>query len=447
MKHKDLRRIGRKVLEQLERRNQLQEELDSPRTPEERKNQLRAEIQMLEANYSANIGLKQAFRQSEEVLGKEIYDFRDGIDGKSNRRMNIKGWFAARFNPNNKKYVHEMGETSREMREACERGDQFEVARKREELDEIKQKNTRIIKPVENIGFLRRFASRIQINRGDATYEKHEVVPSNAPQTKGRELMGTIAGVAALVNLAERIYSQTHTQTNTTSVTQQDIDNALATRPEAAKAIHTADAQSRTNNVLIDHNTDLANNNGYVSGNDAAMHAQHTGLHQSLAGQDQAYNAAMAANDSKAALDAAVGAHKVSVASNAQQYANLDSALQSYTTGGVGAGFDWSSVTGNIGTAQNVQSIINFEGSLANIYDILENISNSGILNNTATTTTLTSIPASMLSSLALVGSGLSNIVVPDLTRNPEIDFNDQETVNKIEKEISDRQNESGEGR
>ena len=146
---------------------------------------------------------------------KRVQDFERGKVGKSTRKMNIQGWLAGSFNPDNRDVHLQEAELRKEIRECADRGDVPTMVEAQKKIDELHEDNTHVVQLLKGT----RFESRAKINRGKHTVEEVHQKPNDADQTKGRELVATVMAAVTLANMV-------HSYQANNSV-QQDIDNHL----------------------------------------------------------------------------------------------------------------------------------------------------------------------------------------------------------------------------
>ena len=180
-----------------DRMNEIDKELQDPAILPDRKLELESEKAKCAITYSVlNMQHNAAYNREMEA-DKRITDFDRGKVGKSTRKMNIQGWFAGSFNPDNREVHQEEAKYRKEAREAADRGDTVAVVEAQRKIDEIQEENTNVIQFLEGT----RFESRARINRGKHTVEEVHSRANDADQTKGRELMATAMAAVTFANM------------------------------------------------------------------------------------------------------------------------------------------------------------------------------------------------------------------------------------------------------
>lgn len=180
-----------------DRMNEIDKELQNPAILPDRKLELESEKAKCAITYSVlNIQHNAAYNREMEA-DKRMTDFDRGKVGKSTRKMNIQGWFAGSFNPDNREVHQEEAKYRKEAREAADRGDTVAVVEAQRKIDEIQEENTNVIQFLEGT----RFESRARINRGKHTVEEVHSRANDADQTKGRELMATAMAAVTFANM------------------------------------------------------------------------------------------------------------------------------------------------------------------------------------------------------------------------------------------------------
>ena len=180
-----------------DRMNEIDKELQDPAILPDRKLELESEKAKCAITYSVlNIQHNAAYNREMEA-DKRMTDFDRGKVGKSTRKMNIQGWFAGSFNPDNREVHQEEAKYRKEAREAADRGDTVAVVEAQRKIDEIQEENTNVIQFLEGT----RFESRARINRGKHTVEEVHSRANDADQTKGRELMATAMAAVTFANM------------------------------------------------------------------------------------------------------------------------------------------------------------------------------------------------------------------------------------------------------
>ncbi len=180
-----------------DRMNEIDKELQDPAILLDRKLELESEKAKCAITYSVlNIQHNAAYNREMEA-DKRMIDFDRGKVGKSTRKMNIQGWLAGSFNPDNREVHQEEAKYRKEAREAADRGDTVAVVEAQRKIDEIQEENTNVIQFLEGT----RFESRARINRGKHTVEEVHSRANDADQTKGRELMATAMAAVTFANM------------------------------------------------------------------------------------------------------------------------------------------------------------------------------------------------------------------------------------------------------
>ena len=180
-----------------DRMKEIDKELQDPAILPDRKLELESEKAKCAITYSVlNIQHNAAYNREMEA-DKRMTDFDRGKVGKSTRKMNIQGWFAGSFNPDNREVHQEEAKYRKEAREAADRGDTVAVVEAQRKIDEIQEENTNVIQFLEGT----RFESRARINRGKHTVEEVHSRANDADQTKGRELMATAMAAVTFANM------------------------------------------------------------------------------------------------------------------------------------------------------------------------------------------------------------------------------------------------------
>ena len=180
-----------------DRMKKIDKELQDPAILPDRKLELESEKAKCSITYSVlNMQHNVAYNREMEA-DKRMTDFDRGKVGKSTRKMNIQGWLAGSFNPDNREVHREEAKFRKEAREAADRGDTVAVVEAQRKIDEIQEENTNVIQFLEGT----RFESRARINRGKHTVEEVHSRANDADQTKGRELMATAMAAVTFANM------------------------------------------------------------------------------------------------------------------------------------------------------------------------------------------------------------------------------------------------------
>ncbi len=237
----------------------IQKQLQDLGLDSDKKLQLQAELQRYSMAYTALELQHQGLYQAQINADKRVTDFDRGKTGKSTRRMNIQGWLAGSFNPDNRDIHKQEAELLKQQREASEKGDVSAVATLQTQIDELHKDNTHVIKFLKGT----RFESRARINRGKHTVEEIHQRSNDADQTKARELIATImAGVTAAniytnwkanQNLQQQVdqhlndYNQNVVKTGNqhNAQVQQDISSANAHNAQVQQEIDAVNAHNQ----------------------------------------------------------------------------------------------------------------------------------------------------------------------------------------------------------
>ena len=192
---------------------------------------LQAQRSRLMMAYSLlNVQHAQAY-EAQIAADKRVTDFDRGKVGKSTRKMNIQGWFAGTFNPDNRELHQQEADLRRQAREAGDRGDTTAVVEAQRQIDELQEENTHVIQFLEGT----RFESRARINRGKHTVEEVHQRSNDADQTKGRELIATAMAAVTAANMIQTWKSN--------QALQQQVDDHLAQHNQDVRSMNAQNQQ------------------------------------------------------------------------------------------------------------------------------------------------------------------------------------------------------------
>lgn len=226
-----------------DRMNEIDKELQNPAILPDRKLELESEKAKCAITYSVlNIQHNAAYNREMEA-DKRMTDFDRGKVGKSTRKMNIQGWFAGSFNPDNREVHQEEAKYRKEAREAADRGDTVAVVEAQRKIDEIQEENTNVIQFLEGT----RFESRAIINRGKHTVEEVHSRANDADQTKGRELMATAMAAVTFANMYKTWQANQDMQQQVDAHLNQhnqEVRNVNAQNQQVQQSIDNANAQN-----------------------------------------------------------------------------------------------------------------------------------------------------------------------------------------------------------
>ena len=226
-----------------DRMNEIDKELQNPAILPDRKLELESEKAKCAITYSVlNIQHNAAYNREMEA-DKRMTDFDRGKVGKSTRKMNIQGWFAGSFNPDNREVHQEEAKYRKEAREAADRGDTVAVVEAQRKIDEIQEENTNVIQFLEGT----RFESRARINRGKHTVEEVHSRANDADQTKGRELMATAMAAVTFANMYKTWQANQDMQQQVDAHLNQhnqEVRNVNAQNQQVQQSIDNANAQN-----------------------------------------------------------------------------------------------------------------------------------------------------------------------------------------------------------
>lgn len=226
-----------------DRMNEIDKELQDPAILPDRKLELESEKAKCAITYSVlNIQHNAAYNREMEA-DKRMTDFDRGKVGKSTRKMNIQGWLAGSFNPDNREVHLEEAKYRKEAREAADRGDTVAVVEAQRKIDEIQEENTNVIQFLEGT----RFESRARINRGKHTVEEVHSRANDADQTKGRELMATAMAAVTFANMYKTWQANQDMQQQVDAHLNQhnqDVRNVNAQNQQVQQSIDNANAHN-----------------------------------------------------------------------------------------------------------------------------------------------------------------------------------------------------------
>ncbi len=226
-----------------DRMNEIDKELQDPAILPDRKLELESEKAKCAITYSVlNIQHNAAYNREMEA-DKRMTDFDRGKVGKSTRKMNIQGWLAGSFNPDNREVHQEEAKYRKEAREAADRGDTVAVVEAQRKIDEIQEENTNVIQFLEGT----RFESRARINRGKHTVEEVHSRANDADQTKGRELMATAMAAVTFANMYKTWQANQDMQQQVDAHLNQhnqDVRNVNAQNQQVQQSIDNANAHN-----------------------------------------------------------------------------------------------------------------------------------------------------------------------------------------------------------
>ena len=234
--------------------DRLKRQLDDPSLTADRKIALQQQLQTHSLVFNT-LMIEHAKQYAiQEDVDRRLQDFERGKQAKSTRKMNIQGWLAGSFNPDNRNVHKQEAEYRKTMREAAEAGDTTTVADMQRKIDELQQENTHEIKLLQGT----RFANRARISRGKHKVEEVHQRTSDADQTKGRELIATIMAGATVANLYQRWQANQQVQ--------QQVDNHLAQHNQQVRTTNAHNQQvqqsitsTNAHNQMVQKNIDSVN--------------------------------------------------------------------------------------------------------------------------------------------------------------------------------------------
>ena len=178
----------------------LRRSLDDPALTDDRRLVLQQQLTQQSLVYST-LGVQHAgYLAEQEAADKRVTDFDRGKTGKSTRKMNIQGWLAGSFNPDNREVHKQEAEMRRQMREAAAAGDVTKVTEMERQIEDLHEDNTHEIQLLRGT----RFEGRARISRGKHKVEEVHQRSNDADQTKGRELIATIMTGVTLASVYHR---------------------------------------------------------------------------------------------------------------------------------------------------------------------------------------------------------------------------------------------------
>lgn len=234
--------------------DRLKRQLDDPSLTADRKIALQQQLQTHSLVFNT-LMIEHAKQYAiQEDVDRRLQDFERGKQAKSTRKMNIQGWLAGSFNPDNRDVHKQEAEYRKTMREAAEAGDTATVADMQRKIDELQQENTHEIKLLQGT----RFANRARISRGKHKVEEVHQRTSDADQTKGRELIATIMVGASIANLYQRWQANQQVQ--------QQVNNHLAQHNQQVRTTNAHNQQvqqsitsTNAHNQMVQKNIDSVN--------------------------------------------------------------------------------------------------------------------------------------------------------------------------------------------
>lgn len=234
--------------------DRLKRQLDDPSLTADRKIALQQQLQTHSLVFNT-LMIEHAKQYAiQEDVDRRLQDFERGKQAKSTRKMNIQGWLAGSFNPDNRDVHKQEAEYRKTMREAAEAGDTATVADMQRKIDELQKENTHEIKLLQGT----RFANRARISRGKHKVEEVHQRTSDADQTKGRELIATIMVGASIANLYQRWQANQQVQ--------QQVNNHLAQHNQQVRTTNAHNQQvqqsitsTNAHNQMVQKNIDSVN--------------------------------------------------------------------------------------------------------------------------------------------------------------------------------------------
>ncbi len=293
-------------------RNELMERLNAPGLTEDQRLDIEAQIERTNIVEWQLIMQHHHEYNNQKESDDKITNLERAKTGKSTSRMNIQGWLAGSFNPDNRELHQQMAELYKQRREATDTGDLQTVNRVNQELQELKRSNTKEVKLLPGT----RFDERFTISRGEHKVEEAHKKPSDASQNKARELIGSIMVGVSAIHIARSFEATSHQQqvndyiaaqqnkidqvnshndTVQQEINQANTDNAnLETQISSAKTVVTkqnledvAKTQTAMNNSIRytgGHNEEFLNSNNGVGfnhgGSDTHLHAEQATMTQ-----------------------------------------------------------------------------------------------------------------------------------------------------------------------
>ena len=214
--------------------DRIKRQLDDPSLMPDRKIALEQQLQTHSVVFNTLMVEHAKQYAIQEDIDRRLQDFERGKQAKSTRKMNIQGWLAGSFNPDNRDVHKQEAEYRKTMREAAEAGDTATVTDMQRKIDELQEANTHEIKLLQGT----RFANRARISRGKHKVEEVHQRTSDADQTKGRELIATIMVGASIANLYQRWQANQQLQ--------QQVDNHLAQHNQQVRTTNAHNQQVQT---------------------------------------------------------------------------------------------------------------------------------------------------------------------------------------------------------
>ena len=225
-------------------RNELMERLNAPGLTEDQELDIKAQIERNNMVEWQLIMQHHHEYNNQKESDDKITNLERAKTGKSTSKMNIQGWLAGSFNPDNRQLHQQMAELYKQRREATDAGDLQTVNSVNQKLQELKRASTKEVKLLPGT----RFDERFTISRGEHKVEEAHKKPSDASQNKARELIGSIMVGVSAIHIARSFDATSQ---------QQQVDNYIAAQQNKIDQVnsHNDTVQQEINQA----NTDNAN--------------------------------------------------------------------------------------------------------------------------------------------------------------------------------------------
>lgn len=279
-------------------------------------------------------------------LQEELDTFSLGSEKKSSSHKNISGWFAAKFNPDNREQNAHMAQLAEARRTSASDIEKLDYT---DRMSSYAQTQNKV---KSNL-----FSKYIDV--GNYSLEGPVEMLDRGEQTTGRKLLSLIAQVGAVANLVHQFNVVSHNQgiidSHNTHINDVNAQNTnivghgevnIANAPGSAAAQEAIGKQSTLAGFNLSERHDLANNNFSFTD---AYHASDIQSHQHAAEIASSVQDHIKSGDSMSAMETGV-----------DYYNDVNSSSINDISSYVGSHPQHDYTAFNVGQSANMQDVVNF---------------------------------------------------------------------------------------
>lgn len=141
--------------------------------------------------YVANSRTISALKERGKEISDSLKTFKIGREEKTSSFKNIRGWFLAAFNPDNRNYNAEMAKLSEARREAIAEGNLYGASQLDTRMKNLSRSESRVLFD----------GTRMAIDIGKTSIESHVETTDRGKNTRGRDILSGAALMGAAANL------------------------------------------------------------------------------------------------------------------------------------------------------------------------------------------------------------------------------------------------------